>query len=300
QVDNGNIALGSMPHGEYVLYIKGCNNDEVFSLEEKLIITVLPFWYEEKWFMILCIATVGITIFLLVRRRIAFIRNQFLFKQKLSESELKAIRAQMNPHFIFNVLNSIESYVMDNEKRKASRLIQKFAALSRLILENSTKALVSGDKEWKALMLYTELEAMRYDDAFSYTFTVDEAIQLRTLLLPPMLIQPLIENAILHGLIIEPKAGAYLAVALQKREDGFCITVEDNGIGIGNIAKSRGTSSVKELSLGLASIKERIEMINHQQPGRKASFTIRPGIDGRGTIATICLPFFRQQVSLDD
>jgi len=225
-------------------------------------------------------------------RRLKY-KNEIQHHQyQLSESELKAIRSQMNPHFIFNVLNSIEAYVMDNEKRKASRLIQKFAALSRLILENSTKSLVSGDKEWKALMLYTELEAMRYDDTFTYTFTVADEIQLKTLYLPPMLIQPLIENAILHGLIIEPKAGAHLAVTIQRKEDKIRITVEDNGVGIGNATNKNLMGGVKEISMGLASIQERIDMINKQQTGKKASFTIDPAADQRGTIAVVCLPLY--------
>ncbi|NRF37427.1 tetratricopeptide repeat protein [Pedobacter foliorum] len=227
-------------------------------------------------------------------RRLKYKNELQHHQHQLSESELKAIRAQMNPHFIFNVLNSIEAYVMDNEKRKASRLIQKFAALSRLILENSTRSLVSGDKEWKALMLYTELEAMRYDDTFTYSFTVADNIQLKTLYLPPMLIQPLIENAILHGLIIEPKADAHLAVTIQRKEDEIRITVEDNGVGIGKPANKNLMGGVKEMSMGLASIQERIDMINKQQIGKKASFTIEPGANQNGTIAIICFPFFER------
>ncbi|MFA4870727.1 MAG: tetratricopeptide repeat protein [Pedobacter sp.] len=215
---------------------------------------------------------------------------------QLTESELKAIRSQMNPHFIFNVLNSIEAYVMDNEKKKASRLIQKFASLSRLILENSTKSLVTGDKEWKALMLYTELEAMRYDDAFTYTFTVADDIQLRTLYLPPMLIQPLIENAILHGLIVDPKADAHLSVTLKTKGDGISIIVEDNGVGLENENIKNAKNPVKEQSLGLASIKERIDMINKQQPAHQASFMIKPSANQQGTIAIICLPFFEREL----
>jgi len=216
--------------------------------------------------------------------------KELLHQYQLSESELKAIRSQMNPHFIFNVLNSIEAYVMDNEKRKASRLIQKFASLSRLILENSTKSLVTGDKEWKALMLYTELEAMRYDGTFTYAFTVADDIQLKSLCLPPMLIQPLIENSILHGLITDPKADAHLSVAIEMKENWVCITVEDNGVGMANNSSGNVKNSVKEQSLGLASISERIDMINKQQPDHQASFTITPGAQ-RGTVAVICLPF---------
>lgn len=224
-------------------------------------------------------------------RRLKFKNELQEHQYQLSESELKAIRSQMNPHFIFNVLNSIEAYVMDNEKRKASRLIQKFASLSRLILENSTKSLVTGDKEWKALNLYTELEAMRYDNAFTYTFSVEENIELKTLYLPPMLIQPLIENAILHGLIIDSKAEAHLAVTIKRKEDKICITVEDNGVGIENAANKNVTGGIKEMSMGLVSIKERIDMINKQQSGKLATFAIGPGANQRGTIAIICLPF---------
>jgi ligand-binding sensor domain-containing protein len=293
EVKNGDIALGSPRNGKYELYIKGSNNDEVFSLEERLLITVLPYWYETNWFAAVCILLIGVLIFFLWRRRIAFIRGQFLFKQRLSESELKAIRSQMNPHFIFNVLNSIESYIMDNDKKVASRLIQKFAALSRLILENSTKSLVTADREWKAIKLYTELEAMRYDHAFSYTFMVNEELEIKEFLLPPMLIQPLIENAILHGLIESPKADAHLEVALNLETDHICITVTDNGVGYQKNTKSLLPKGIKEKSIGIKSILERVEMINRQHNNFKASFDIRLSENERGTIATICLPIIK-------
>ncbi|NRF39481.1 two-component regulator propeller domain-containing protein [Pedobacter foliorum] len=291
QVENGNIALGIMPKGEYELYVKGSNNDDVFSKEEKLLIKVLPHWYETNLFIILCLLSIAVIIFILLKRRINFVRNQFLFKQKLSESELKAMRAQMNPHFIFNVLNSIEAYIMDNEKVIASRLIQKFASLSRLILENSTKNLVTADKEWKALVLYTELEAMRYSNSFSYEFIVAEQLQLKTLLLPPMLIQPIIENAILHGLIVENKSGAHLEVKLQTTNTTVCITVSDNGVGIGNSAStSKKIGGIKEKSMGIASVKERIEMINLQYQTTSAKISISEGDNSRGTVVIIYLP----------
>ena len=207
---------------------------------------------------------------------------------QLSESELKAIRAQMNPHFIFNVLNSIEAYIMDNDKRTASRLIQKFASLSRLILENSTRSLVPAEKEWKALMLYTELEAMRYDNAFSYEFVVAEDVSLSKLLLPPMLIQPLIENAILHGLIADQQPDGHLKVEMHTVDDTICIRVSDNGLGILN-SKSKVVNGLKEKSMGLASIQERVEILNNQEGEYKATFSIKPGPDGKGTEAIICL-----------
>jgi len=226
--------------------------------------------------------------------------KELLHQSRLLESELKAIRSQMNPHFIFNVLNSIESYIMDNDKRTAARLVQKFASLSRLILENSTKSLVTADKEWKALTLYTELEAMRYNHMFSFNFTVDEKLQLKTLLLPPMLIQPLIENAILHGLIEENKPDAHLEVQLKSTTSGICITVTDNGLGINTPKKNKEKfNGIKEQSIGIESIRERIEIINQQENTTVASFTIAAGTDGIGTVAIVCLPMYYNN-DLDD
>ncbi|MCF2492920.1 tetratricopeptide repeat-containing sensor histidine kinase [Dyadobacter chenhuakuii] len=215
------------------------------------------------------------------------------YQYQLSESELRAIRSQMNPHFIFNVLNSIESYIMDNDKRTASRLIQKFASLSRLILENSTKSLVPADKEWKSLQLYTELEAMRYNNSFTYSFVLSADISLPTILLPPMLIQPLIENSILHGIIGAGIPDAYIAVAMQRSDQTLLITVTDNGIGLHGKTNRTVINVNKEKSIGLKSIKERIDLINTQYPG-SASFSIEQRTDQQGTIAHISLPLLSQ------
>jgi sensor histidine kinase YesM len=280
--------------------------DSLFINRQKLVLADAKSSEKERNFIILLVVSIAVIIFFMSIYRIRQLRFKnslqqqqaeqnalkLTFQYQLSESELKVIRSQMNPHFIFNVLNSIEAYIMDNDKLTASRLIQKFASLSRLILENSTKSLVTADREWKALLLYTELEAMRYNNSFSYDFIVDKELQLKMLLLPPMLIQPLIENAILHGLIEKPQPDARLQVQINKHDEGICITVEDNGLGIDYKPASGIKTIFKEKSMGLVSIKERIEMINKQQPDSKASFTIGPGANHRGTIAVICLPFF--------
>ncbi|KQN35049.1 hypothetical protein ASE92_10515 [Pedobacter sp. Leaf41] len=282
--------------------------DSLFINKQKLVLANVKTSQKERNFLILLIASIAIIIFIFSIYRIRQLRYKNTLQQKqaeqnalnlmhqyqLSESELKSIRSQMNPHFIFNVLNSIESYIMENDKRTASRLIQKFAALSRLILENSTKSLVTADKEWKALMLYTELEAMRYAGAFTYAFEVDENIQLKRTYLPPMLIQPLIENAILHGLIQGDKKDGHLSVNIKKIENGICIMVADNGVGLNYKEKPSRFADIKEQSLGLASIKERIKMINKQY-NDCASFTLRSGADLTGATAVVCLPVFKEQ-----
>ena len=280
--------------------------DSIFINKQKLVLADAKANEKERNFIILLITSITILIVFISVYRIRQLRFKnslqqeqalnLTYQYQLSESELKAIRSQMNPHFIFNVLNSIEAYIMENDKKTASRLIQKFASLSRLILENSIKSLVAADREWKSLILYTELEAMRYNNSFTFNFKVDEELQLKTLLLPPMLVQPLIENAILHGLIVDQHPDAHLEVQIKKHENGICISVEDNGTGIDNQSKNNKKTWVKEKSIGLVSIKERIDMINKQEKNYKASFSIKQKGE-RGTIALICLPIFNETIS---
>jgi len=276
--------------------------DSLFINSQKLVLADAKADEKERNFIILLIASIAILIVLISVYRIRQLRfKNTLQKQEaeqqalnlthqyqLSESELKAIRSQMNPHFIFNVLNSIESYIMDNDKRTASRLIQKFASLSRLILENSTKSLVAADKEWKALTLYTELEAMRYNNSFTYSFSVEDGIELQELLLPPMLIQPLIENAILHGIIVSNIPDAHISVNMQQNDQNLCITVQDNGAGLTHQFPKAKVNSVKEKSIGIESIKERIALINSQYQAA-ATFTLSTGENNRGTTAKLIL-----------
>lgn len=218
--------------------------------------------------------------------------KELVNRNKLSESELKAIRAQMNPHFIFNVLNSIESYIVENDSKTASRLVQKFASLSRLILENSTQSMVAADREWKALRLYAELEVMRFNKQFSCSFHADPAIDLSALLLPPMLVQPLIENAIHHGMRNSKAENNAITVNLEQTADTLIFTVSDNGIGMDEAEKFKTFSAIKSKSIGISSIKERIAIFNGMTEGSPALFELRnkPNEEGSGAIAKLTLP----------
>ena len=291
-VKNGDIALGSLPHGSYTLYIKGSNNDNVFSNEEKINITVLPFWYETLWFKLLSLTAVIALITLLVRRRIKRIRTESLFKQKLVETELKAIRAQMNPHFIFNVLNSIESYVVENDSKSASLMIQKFAGLCRLVLESSTQSLVPADREWKAITLYTELEAVRFNNQFAFHFSYDDTIELHKLMVPPMLFQPLIENAIHHGLRNYPNNDGLVSIQLLRKNEKIVFVVTDNGIGLKATENQKINHLLKQKSLAIQSIRERIAAINTSTGTIAASFKITELTEEgqSGTVAELTLP----------
>ncbi|RZK73941.1 MAG: hypothetical protein EOO92_17775, partial [Pedobacter sp.] len=295
QVKNGDLALGSLPTGKYALFVKGSNNDDVFSKVEEITINVLPHWYETILFYLLLVFSIIFITIYFVRKRIATIRRQATLKQQLAESELKAIRAQMNPHFIYNVLNSIESYILEKDAESASVLVQKFANLSRLILENSTQSLVAVSREWRALELYTELEAMRFEYIFKYEFINHSSIDLKKLLVPPMLIQPLIENAIHHGLRNSLNSESMVSIELTTNADHIIFKVRDNGVGLSATINKNEGHLFKQQSLGLKTIEERVLAINASRKKQWASFSIREvvGEGKNGTEALVMLPIIK-------
>lgn len=183
------------------------------------------------------------------------------YRKRLSESELKAIRAQMNPHFMFNVLNSIESYILEKDATTASQLVQKFAKLNRLVLENSAYSYVSVAREWEALQMYVELEALRFNDTFDYNFSITGDYDLKSSFIPPMLVQPLIENAIHHGIRQNVAQRGNIQVTVQRSDDHVCFTVVDNGVGLYK-ARVKPAHPYKKTSMGVATIEERLRLIN--------------------------------------
>ena len=222
--------------------------------------------------------------------------DELLQKNKIAESELKAIRSQMNPHFIFNVLNSIESYIVESDSKNAQELVQKFAKLSRMILENSTHALSTLESEWKINQLYTEIEYIRFDQHFTYHFNTNGHSQLHQYLIPPMIIQPIIENAILHGLRYDLQEGAHLEVSLKIHEKTIEISVVDNGVGLRQMEMSK--PKYKKSSFGLASVRNRIELLNKSSLESHAAFSLvdRSSINEKGCIATLVLPIIKAEI----
>ena len=215
---------------------------------------------------------------------------ELLHQNKVTESELKAIRSQMNPHFIFNVLNSIESYIVESDSASAQMLVQKFAKLSRMILENSTQSLSNLESEWQINQLYTEIEYVRFDQQFQYRFENNLKESLSSYLIPPMMLQPLVENAILHGLRYELKEDAQLTIRLEDDGDDLVIRVIDNGSGL--IPNKSKKLSYKKTSFGLSSVKDRIEILNQTNSVSKASFELidRKEMNEKGCIAILRLP----------
>ncbi len=165
-------------------------------------------------------------------------KEKHVIEKEIISLKLTALKAQMNPHFIFNSLNSIRAYVISNETRKASDYITKFARLIRLILNFSALQRISLESELSALKLYVELEQMRHRENFGYMVNIDPALDVKSVLVPPLLLQPYVENALIHGLA--PKQGTKkLELILEKEGNKIKVTIRDNGVGR-SFTKGRG------------------------------------------------------------
>ena len=186
-----------------------------------------------------------------------------LTKQRQAAIEMKALRAQMNPHFIFNSLNSINKYILKSDNINASRYLTRFAKLIRLILDNSNNREIALSDELEALRLYIEMELLRFATRFVYTIEVDENVCADSIQVPPLIIQPYVENAIWHGLL-HKESGGILSISVRKTEAAMLIcTIEDNGIGRARAKALKSKSATTNKSMGITLTEERIVMLNH-------------------------------------
>lgn len=206
--------------------------------------------------------------------------------QKLA---LRTLRSQMNPHFIFNALNSVNSFISENDQRSANKFLTSFSRLMRLVMENSEYDFISTQKELEILEIYLELEHFRFKDKFDYKINVDDSLDDDDFEIPPMLIQPYIENAIWHGLRYKENSGN-LTLQLTKKEKNLHVTISDNGIGRKKSAELKTSNQKKNRSTALRNIKERIYIVNELH-GLKIDVSINDfNQDGTGTIVELLVP----------
>ena len=185
------------------------------------------------------------------------------FEHKIAETEMIALRAQMNPHFIFNCLNSIKLYTLENDSQTASEYLTKFSQLIRLVLENSRSEKVTLQKELETLKLYIDLEAMRFKDKVQYKINVVPHIDQQYIEIPPLLLQPYVENAIWHGLMHKPEGGNISIDIAQPDEYLLHIEISDDGIGREMAGQHKSKSATRQKSFGLKMTSERLDAINH-------------------------------------
>lgn len=259
------VTYSNLPPGSYTFKLISANNEGIWNkTSENFSFTIdKPFW--KTWWFIALSAVFMVTAFTLaIRYRIRNIKNRERRKTELNKRianiESQALRAQMNPHFIFNTLSSIQHYISNNNTDAALKYLSKFAKLMRKIMENSKLPMITVAEELNALNLYLELEIMRFDKKFEYIISTDPEIDQNYDRIPSMLIQPYVENAIVHGLL--PKQGrGKITIALQKQEDTILCIIEDNGIGREN-AKQFKKHRVQHKSMGMSITQDRLDILN--------------------------------------
>ncbi|MFT4019667.1 MAG: histidine kinase [Agriterribacter sp.] len=185
-------------------------------------------------------------------------------QQKMAEIEMQALRAQMNPHFIFNCLNSINRYIVKSDQATASLYLTRFAKLIRLILDNSNNKSVSLASELEALRLYIEMESIRFEKQFTYSISVDKDVQQDHIYVPPLIIQPFVENAIWHGLLHKETAGHLYITFSRKIQNILQCTIEDDGVGREKAKELKSKSTSTKRSLGMKLTEDRLSLLNRQ------------------------------------
>jgi LytS/YehU family sensor histidine kinase len=189
---------------------------------------------------------------------------KYIKQQRLANNllALKSLRSQMNPHFIFNALNSVNSFIASNDERTANRYLSDFSQLMRSVLENSEADFIPLEKEISLLELYTKLEHFRFQDKFDYEINVSDDVVVSDFLIPPMLLQPYIENAVWHGLRYKTTKGLLSILIENKSETEIAITITDTGIGRERSKALKTKNQKKHNSQGMSNIKKRISILN--------------------------------------
>jgi sensor histidine kinase YesM len=243
----------------------------------------LPPWWATWWAYTLYALLFAATVFFITgsyQRRLFYKEQQ---RNKLLELEMQALRAQMNPHFIFNCLSSINGFILMNETKPASDYLTKFSRLIRTVLNNSKKSLISLEDELEMLKLYLDMENLRFNNGFDYNIHVDDNVDAQTVFIPPLLFQPFAENAVWHGLMHKGERGK-LQISLSIETNVLKFVIEDNGIGRAAAASLHTKSAEKNKSLGLQITKERLSLINGYAD-EKTFFEIDDLYDNTGSAA---------------
>ena len=255
--------------GTYNFRLIASNSDGYWNTEgTSLTIIIKPAWFHTWWFRISLLLIVIFLIYGLIfirmrniRRKHAVEKKYLAFEKQMYQLEQKALQLQMNPHFLFNSLNSIQSFVVNNDIDNAIHYLSKFSQLMRRTLSNSRESSITLRDELQALQLYVEIESLRFHGKFSYSFEVDPEIDDSFMEIPPMILQPYVENAILHGLMHSKETG-HLKIALSLHGDSILCVIEDDGIGRTRAAEIRRESGIERKSQGMVITKERLDILN--------------------------------------
>ncbi|WP_199117401.1 sensor histidine kinase [Pedobacter sp. ASV28] len=284
------LELSSLEPGEYTFEVSAKSQDSGWSEPAKVKFVLQKHFYQTWWFLAMLIGIGAYFIYVVTVKMTRQQKNkeqeQLLLKNKILMLEQKALQAMMNPHFVFNVMNSIQHYINTKNTSSANKVLTGFAKLIRKNLEVCTKSYITLDEEIEYLNLYLNLEKYRFGDQFQYHIHLAEDIDKEDTFIPSMLLQPYIENAIWHGIMPKQEGGEVTIDISNQNDEYLLIKIIDDGVGIDNSLKNKKESHE---SKGMTLTNERINLLNKIE-AKPIHLSVQQ--NGKvGTIVTISIPF---------
>ena len=282
--------------GKYFFKVKSISEKQSSSNIYIIKIIIDPPFWQTWWFYSLVVILIILSIIFIIKWRTGIIDQSY--KNKLAEMELKALRSQMNPHFIFNSLNSIQYYILKKEPKAAYNYLTKFSNLMRMILQNSKYKLISLKSEYEWLKIYLELESLRMENTLDWAIEIDKNINTEKAFLPAMVFQPYVENAIIHGLLPKPENRKLTVEILQEKNVLKCI-ITDNGIGRNKSFELNKARLKQHESTAMSLTKDRLAILNietTQGIGPKVIDLFDQNNEPCGTRVEITLPLITQNI----
>jgi len=247
--------------GEYLFEVKADHGGQPSPVRSFSMNISPPLW-GTLWFRTACLFALGSLFFYVWKKRIEAIQKEAGLQHQIAEAEMMALRSQMNPHFIFNCINSIDAMIQSNDKYRATMYLNKFAKLIRNVLDSSKQNIVPLSKDIETLQLYIDLELFRHQNKFLASIHVDDELIQGDYKVPPLIVQPYVENAILHGLRHSSVTDGKLSVTISKDEQHIIYIIEDNGVGR-KMKTSNGDKGDK--SYGMQISNDRVKLFNEEE-----------------------------------
>lgn len=295
--ENNFVGFSAIPPGSYRFEVRAVNESGLSSrVVATLNLRVLtPIWQQWWFILLLALGFVGL-VFLFYNVRMRALTKRMQMERQLSASQLTALKAQMNPHFMYNALNSIQDLILTNDVRNANLYLNKFSTLMRRILKASDNDEILLEEESAILQLYLDLEKLRFGDDFSYEFIMDAQIKPDCTYIASMIIQPFIENAVKHGLL-HKKGEKKLSISFKKEKEGLLLcSIIDNGVGRKRAAEIKERGKMQHQSFATKATEKRLEILNNSSKTDKIGLEIidlyeQDGIQALGTKVLLRIPY---------
>lgn len=280
------VELYNLATGKHTVQIKALNNRGLTSKETiQFVVNIAPPFWQTIWFIIIIGLLFAALIFYIIRIIITKVtkreRERAEIRSKLVSFQMSALQAQMNPHFLFNAINGIQKYILKKDKQEAYDYLAKFSKLIRMVLYNSQKSEVTLASELQIVKLYVEMERLRFENNFDFDLNCDGEVNADEILIPVMLLQPYIENAIWHGLMnLNGERRGKLAVDVKRKDNCLIVTITDNGVGR-EIAKQYKRDATHQ-SMAMSISENRLKLLNELSENSLADIQIVDLKDNEG------------------